>query len=217
VVRPNPWRLFIVYYFVFNSVFALSRIGVPKEINSYPASIPIYILTDGVHTDIVLPSGNAIIDWRKLINTSNDTTMRFVAFGWGDKNFYINTPTWTQLKFSTAFKAVFGLSTSAIHTAFYKGLRPGPYCKMIELNNVQYRRLVDFIRSSFKIDGASNFIHIKTNVAYGYNDAFFDANGRYSLFYTCNTWANNALKSCGQRACLWTIFANGIAYQYRDN
>ena len=32
------------------------------------------------------------------------------------------------------------------------------------------------------------------------NDAFYEAKGRYSLFFTCNTWTNNALKICKQKA-----------------
>ncbi|HXU27639.1 MAG TPA: DUF2459 domain-containing protein, partial [Bacteroidia bacterium] len=49
----------------------------------------------------------------------------------------------------------------------------------------------------------------------GDNDSFYEAVGVYGLFYTCNTWANNGLKYCGQKACLWTPFEKGIFYQYR--
>jgi len=35
------------------------------------------------------------------------------------------------------------------------------------------------------------------------------------LFHTCNTWANNALKACGQKASLWTPFDTGIFYHYQ--
>jgi hypothetical protein len=34
------------------------------------------------------------------------------------------------------------------------------------------------------------------------------------MFHTCNTWANNGLKSCGQKAALWTPFDSGIFGQY---
>jgi hypothetical protein len=50
---------------------------------------------------------------------------------------------------------------------------------------------------------------------YGDNDAFYEAIGSYNLFKTCNTWTNNALKSCGQKACFWTPFESGIFYQYK--
>jgi hypothetical protein len=44
---------------------------------------------------------------------------------------------------------------------------------------------------------------------------FYNAKGRYSLFYTCNTWANQALKSANQKAALWTIFDFGIFQHYK--
>jgi len=201
--------------------FAISFIGVPKENEKKTArpATAIFIVMDGVHTDVVLPVRNQAIDWRNMLKFQNgisqDIKVQFVAFGWGDKNFYINTPTWGQLKFSTAFQAVFGLGTSAIHITFYKKLTESPMCKKIMLSNKQYLRLAAYIKRSFKLDSAGMPINIEPNAAYNNDDAFYDANGRYSLFFTCNTWANNALKACGQKACLWTIFENGIAYQYR--
>ena len=73
-----------------------------------------------------------------------------MAFGWGDKGFYLETKSRVELKFSTAFKA-----------------------------------------------------------------ALYEAKGKYSLFYTCNTWANDGLKSAGLKACYWTVFKGGIFDQYQ--
>lgn len=58
-------------------------------------------------------------------------------------------------------------------------------------------------------------IHIGTHANYGLTDAFYDGVGRYNLFRTCNTWTNDALKACGQKACWWTPFDTGIFRQYR--
>jgi Protein of unknown function (DUF2459) len=71
------------------------------------------------------------------------------------------------------------------------------------------------VSSSFVIDKKGEYKKIITTANYNSNDAFYDANGRYSLFYTCNTWANNALKSCGQKACWWTPFDSGIFNLYK--
>lgn len=211
---------FVLLYLLI--AFALPLIGVLKENEKTSAGLPIaiFLVMDGVHTDVVLPFRNQLVDWRNMIKFQNgirqNTLPQFVAFGWGDKNFYINTPTWAQLKFSTAFQAVCGLSTSAIHTTFYKQLKESAMCKKIMLSGEQYLRLAAYIKCSFKLGADGKPIIIKPNAIYNNDDAFYDANGRYSLFFTCNTWANNALKACGQKACLWTVFENGIAYQYRD-
>ncbi|MDP9081590.1 MAG: TIGR02117 family protein [Bacteroidota bacterium] len=210
---------FVIFTLLYiSSSYILSRISVAEE-TSTSKEIAIYIHTNGVHTDIVVPVKNELCDWSREIKFENtiskDTIAGYVAFGWGDKGFYLNTPTWAQLKFSVAFKAAFALSTSAIHATFYKEIKENADCIKIMISREQYGRLIKYIQSSFKPDSANNIINIKTNANYNRCDAFYEAKGKYNLFYTCNTWANNALKACGQKACLWTPFDSGIFYQYR--
>ena len=45
---------------------------------------------------------------------------------------------------------------------------------------------------------------------FGATDAFYEARGRYSPFFTCNTWSNLALKRAGLPCCVWTPFARPI-------
>jgi uncharacterized protein (TIGR02117 family) len=207
---------FVVLYIL--SAYTFSHISTAKEPGSSP-DVAIYILTNGVHTDVVLPLRNSQIDWSREVKFQNtvskDTTAQYMAFGWGDKGFYLNTPTWAQLKFSVAFKAATGLSTSAIHATFYKNLTEGNDCKKIMISNAQYARLVTYIQNSFKTDPEGHSINIPTHANYNNDDAFYEAKRRYNLFYTCNTWANNALKAAGQKACIWTPFDKGIFYMYR--
>ncbi|MFM7331368.1 MAG: DUF2459 domain-containing protein, partial [Brachymonas sp.] len=40
--------------------------------------------------------------------------------GWGDRNFFLNTPTWDDLTLSTALNATFGLGSAALHINYYK-------------------------------------------------------------------------------------------------
>jgi uncharacterized protein (TIGR02117 family) len=197
--------------------FCLSRITVNAAATS-GTEVTVYIKTNGVHTDIVVPVVNADKDWRPEIayrhTKGNDTTLPYVAFGWGDKGFYLNTPEWKDLRFSTAFNAAFGLSTTAMHTTFYGQLTENNNCRKLVLSREQYRLLVVYIRGSFRNDAAGHVQPIVTNANYGDADAFYEANGTYSLFRTCNTWANSALKACGQRCCLWTAFDTGIFLKY---
>jgi uncharacterized protein (TIGR02117 family) len=198
---------------------SLSRMGVEKEQTSDAQNISIFISTNGVHTDIVMPVKNEVIDWSKVFNYENtkgqDTVAEFIAMGWGDKGFYLETPEWSDLKFSVAFKAAFGLSNSAVHTSFYKRIREDSACKRINISIKQYQRLVDYVKKSLDFDEKGNTFFIKTDAVYGTNDAFYEAGGSYHLFHTCNTWSNNALKSCGQKAAVWTPFDTGIFYQYQ--
>jgi len=195
----------------------LWHIPVPKAAPDAPADVTVYLHTNGVHTDIVLPIKNRQQDWsRQLLFSdipSGDTTMRYIAFGWGDKGFYLDTPTWAELKFSTAFVAAFWLGSSAMHATFFHSLAPGPDTVPLHLSRAEYAELVAYIQRSFRYDAAGRVQHIRGH-SYGQNDAFYEARRVYSFLYTCNTWTNNALKACGQKACLWTPSDKGIFYQY---
>ncbi|WP_027387773.1 TIGR02117 family protein [Chryseobacterium gregarium] len=194
-------------------------IEVPAKDDGQKKEIPVYIYTNGVHTDIVMPVKNNLQDWSAKIpfdNTkSRETDYNFVGIGWGDKGFYLDTPTWADLKFSTAFKAAFWLSESAMHCSYYRTMKEGDDCKMMMISREQYKKLVEFVEKKFDRDSKGNFILIPTNAVYGNNDAFYDAQGTYSFLDTCNTWTNNALKAAGQKAALWTPTDYGIFLHYK--
>lgn len=198
-------------------VLGLSRISVNSDVIEPEKGIEIYLLSNGVHTDIVVPVKTPTTDWSEKVkfqNTkANDTTAKYLAFGWGDKGFYLNTPTWADLKFSTAFYAASGLSTSAMHCTFYKRMKEDEECRKIIITEKQYKALVDFIQNSFQMKNGQ-VIKIETDAVYGNNDAFYEANGSYNLFYTCNTWTNSALKAADQKASLWTVYDKGILMHY---
>lgn len=201
------------------AAFICSRMKVKAE-RGTTNDVSIFILTNGVHADIIVPVKTDQLDWSKQIRFEHtlkkDSMVQYVAFGWGDKEFYIETPTWADLKCKTAFNAILGLNTAAIHTTFYNSLMEGKNCKKINLSKEQYVRLINYIDKSFLKNEIGSYIHLGEEVNYGAYDAFYEAKGRYNLFYTSNTWTNNALKACGQKACLWTPFDWGIFYQYPD-
>lgn len=206
--------LFVLIYAFFTLV--LSIIPVNNSNSKEAKTIDVYILTNGVHTDLVLPMKNSVHNWYGMLNPANtkskDSTANFASFGWGDKGFYIETPNWEDLKIKTAFKALFYLSTSAMHVTFYNQLEENDYCKKIKVSETEYLKLVDYVQSNFDYEnGKPREI---TSTTYGDRDVFFNAKGKYSLFYTCNTWSNEGLKSAGLKAALWTPLDKGIFYHY---
>ena len=210
--------LILVSYGILFSL--LSIIQVNSNQNSIEVSkVDIFILSNGVHTDIVVPVKNDSFNWSKLIKfehtKAKDLTAKYLAIGWGDRGFYLETPTWSDLKVSTALKAASGLSTSALHTTFYKAMKEGVGCKKITIDLNEYKKLIVFINDSFRLNNG-NVTKIDTKAVYGNNDAFYEAKGSYSLFYTCNTWANQALKAANQKAALWTITDSGIFRHYKN-
>lgn len=207
----------VLLYVILALLLPLIPINAKKTTD--PKVVELYILTNGVHTDLVLPVRTSQIDWSQKLPFKNTkgqkTDFRYIAFGWGDKGFYLDTPTWSQLKFSTAFKAAFWLSDSAMHCTYYKQMKEGNDCKKMMLTEQQYQDLIQFIDSRFDKDAAGHYILVPTNAVYGDDDAFYDAKGSYNFTYTCNTWANDGLKVAGQKAALWTATDFGIFWHYK--
>lgn len=208
--------VFIALYFIAAWVF--SRIGV-KEESGQPDELTVYIWSNGVHTDVVMPVRHRLRDWSTalpFINTrGKDTTARYIGIGWGDRGFYLETPTWADLKISTAFKACFWLGRSAVHATYYHKVRESDNCVAMQISEEQYARLIRYIDNTFDPNAAGIPVVIPTNAQYSDADAFYEAKRRYSFLRTCNVWANDALKASGQKAAVWAPFDWGIFHQYR--
>lgn len=181
--------------------------------------VTVYLLSNGVHTDIVVPVENSLFNWKTLVDPANtrgkQADLPWLAMGWGHRGFYLETPTWADLTVGTACNAAFGLGESVLHATFYKDLKESDLCYKLHLSNKQYQQLVDFVQQSFYRNNQGSTVPIATHALYGDNDVFYEAIGKYSLFHTCNTWTNNALKACEKKACVWTPLEWGIFYHYR--
>lgn len=217
VLKFVLFLIVFLFFYILASV-VLSIIPVNKNQTEHVKEYTIYIKSNGVHTDLVLPINTDLKDWSEKIKFENikskDSTHRYLAFGWGDKGFYLDTPEWSDLKFKTAFNAAFNLGTSAMHTTFYNQIQENESCVKIEISKDQYQKLITFIEASFQYDTNGNPIFIEATT-YGKNDSFYEAHRTYNLFYTCNTWTNQALKKADLKAAFWTPTDKGIFYHYQ--
>ncbi len=211
----------IVGFFVIYGIVAFISSRVTVEGKSEDGKkIVVYLMQSGVHTDFVVPVKNELIDWSEVFpreNTKmNDTNTRFVAIGWGDKNFYMNTPEWSDLTVKTAVYCMTGLGTAAIHATYYYEVPTDKPTVKLYLSEKQYKRLIRYIKKTLVKNETDDAVFIKprNRKVVTDNDAYYDANMRYNVFHTCNTWVNNGLKVCNKKACLWTPTSSGIFYQY---
>jgi len=210
--------LFFGLYFL--CAIFLGKIENSRVSSNSPKKYNVLILSNGVHTDIVMPVKNELVNWKYYFPVEKTRGKQnhngWIAFGWGDKGFYLNTPTWADLTVSTALKAVTGLSSTALHVTYRDSIKiDSTNCIKLILNQREFKNLRSFIFKSFQKDKNKKAVYIPTNAVYGDNDAFYESTGTYHLFNTCNTWTNDALKSCNQKACCWTPFESGIFGLYK--
>ncbi|WP_343562160.1 TIGR02117 family protein [Sphingobacterium sp.] len=207
---------FCVLYVV--AEYCLSRLAVSSKKVPMDRNIQVFVKSNGIHTDIVLPVIMKELDWSHIFPYTNTvgkkTGYQYMGIGWGDKGFYLDTPEWKDLKASTAFVAAFGLGQSAIHVTYYNSIRENDLCFGYKINEEQYRVLVKYIYDSLDLHEGKPIL-VDTDAQYDDADAFYEAKGAYSMFYSCNTWTNNALKKADMPAGVWATLDKGILSHYR--
>ncbi len=170
----------------------------------------IYLASNGVHLDIVIPKKN--IDSSLLADIIHKPSENFLGFGWGDKEFYLNTPTWGDLTFNVAFKAVFLKGSSLIHITRYQNIQN--HWIKIKITESELSRLNSYLYESFDFNRNREPILLK-NKGYTSRDNFYKAKGSFSFYKTCNTWVNTGFKKSGLKACFWTPFDFGLMNKYK--
>ena len=182
--------------------------------NPYPAAAPTevdaYIISNGVHTDFLLPVKTTTFDWKTIFDphavADPAVATDYISIGWGDREFYLNTPEWKDLTASRAFHALFGHDGSLIHIEYFSREDVAHFSQRyrLHLTQAQYKTLVNYVLNSTALQyGRAQPI---TGRHYAADDAFFEANGHYNLFTTCNTWTGDGLQIAGVPVSRWTPF-----------
>lgn len=170
--------------------------------------VEIMIGTNGVHTEIVLPLVTAHKDWRGDFPVTDipasGVPYTHVAVSWGERDVFLNTPTWADLTLSTALGALAG-GDALIHVSHYVRPAPGPDNRPLRLRPEEYARLVSRIEAA--IVAPDRRIEHR---GYADWDVFYDAPGRYRWNNTCNQWTSDTLAAAGVRTGWWTPFAGGV-------
>jgi uncharacterized protein (TIGR02117 family) len=195
---------FVVFYI---ALIVVGMFPVNRDFVETPDGIEIFVHCNPIHSDILIPIKTELYDWRTEfpaecfpIDVPYATHM---AFGWGDRGFYIETPTWSDMKVSTACNAILWPSETVMHVSLCVQPSVGHDTKSVKISDEQYVKLVKYIRDSFESDSASKPKPIP-GVSYGASDAFFAGSRSYHLFQTCNCWTGNALEAAGVKTGWFT-------------
>jgi uncharacterized protein (TIGR02117 family) len=210
-MRPQSRRLIALLMTPIGLYFAaagvLSHVPVNRDWREPTDGVTIYLASNGIHTGLVVPVTSAGIDWRQRVRASDlpDPALagKWLLFGWGDRDFYQNTPTWRDLRPGTALSALIGSGQTLVHVYHFDDFYADADMRPLRLTTEEYRRLSDFIERSFA--DTRDVIP-----GYGPSDVFYAGVGRYSILRTCNVWTGDALKAAGVKTAVWSPFPGGI-------
>jgi uncharacterized protein (TIGR02117 family) len=185
-----------------------------------PCDYKVCVSNLGIHSDIIVPVQNQLFDWRKYlslkdIGKTDNPDYRYLAFGWGEQDFYMNSPSRIDLKISGAFKALFWPNAAVMRVEGYQKLPKHLDIKCFGVSKTGYLNLVNFIQDTFKTDGQNR----KNRLGYGIspNVSYFAANGIYSLVRNCNSWTAEGLDIAGVNTPIFPSYSGAIMWHLHDN
>ncbi|WP_114520126.1 TIGR02117 family protein [Altererythrobacter sp. ZODW24] len=171
--------------------------------------VEIMVETNSVHTALVLPLVSDAKDWRSEFPASDVDAAHLpythVSISWGEREVFLNTPTWSDLSPMTALRIVGVGGEGLLHIAHYVRPAPSDDLRPMRITDEQYRQLVAEIERSIGRNPER-----KSYPGYNAQDVFYDAPGEYSVTNTCNQWTSNTLAAAGIKTGWWTPLAGGV-------
>ncbi len=166
----------------------------------------ILLLANPIHTDIALPVDDEVrAAFADLVPSGLPVDMpgvEYLIIGWGGRSFYIETPTWGDIRPLPVLKAL-TIDRSVLHVSVAGHIDTGhPTVRPLVVTQEGRKRMIAAIRDSFIRDGGLPVAI--PGAAYGFDDAFFEAKGAFNAFLGCNTWTAAVLRAGGVRTGWWT-------------
>ena len=170
----------------------------------------VYVIDHGLHTGLVIETRFVLESLGLEDSVYRD--YRFVEFGRGDAGFYQEE----QPAFSTTLAALFVSTPAVIHIRGYNNPpdRRYPLSQTLEvrLSKPALEKLINAVVQSFALSDEGKAIEVGKGVDARSN--FFQANGTYHMFYTCNNWTAEMVELADYPINhRWAFFAGSVMRQ----
>lgn len=165
----------------------------------------ILLLSGAIHTDIAIPLDDRLRTRFAFLESAgipvSDPAAQWLIFGWGGRSFYLETPTWADLKPMPVFRAL-TIDSSVMHVDVAGSIsETHPAVTVLAVGGEGFEQLLGFVDDSFiRENGAVLPVGGR---GYGDYDRFFEARGYFNALFGCNTWTAAALRNGGLRTGFW--------------
>lgn len=167
----------------------------------------ILVLSNPIHTDIALPVDADVLARFGFVAERgvpiDAPGARWLILGWGGRDFYLQTPTWADVKLGPLLKGV-TLDRSVLHVDV-AGQIPlhHPAVRAFQVDGRDFQAMLDAIEASFARGVGGRPIAVPDR-AYGETDAFYEAEGLFNALVGCNAWTSRVLRAGGLKVGVWT-------------
>ena len=165
----------------------------------------ILVVSNAIHTDIAIPIDAGLRSRFAFLREAgvplDHPGARWLVLGWGGRAFYLETPTWADLKPLPLLKAL-TIDRSVLHVDVAGAIAASnPAVRGFYVDEAGQERLLAVIEASFARDAGAP-VPVPDR-SYGETDRFFEANASFNAFLGCNTWTAAALRAAGLRTGWW--------------
>lgn len=182
-----------------------------REISSSQELYTLYLVNNGWHQELALPQVRCGVEGGPK---GSPQGRGYFLVGWGDREFFLNTPYLEMLTLQKTFRALFLPSSSVVKISTLQGRpRTGPTVREIPVTGEMLCRIYRFM-----VEERISDVPLPAEMSHpAYGEArFFPAKSRYSLLYTCNNWSGRALRKAGIPTGIWTPWTAGVGPSVRQ-
>lgn len=173
--------------------------------------VELFVETNGVHVSLIIPMQAAGEDFSDIIRPSDlkypEIYGTHAMIGWGDDAVYRSGESWAKVRIADILNAATGSEQTLLHVYHRTNPRAASHRRALRVTQTQYRYIAREIRATFRLNADRGSA---ASSAYGDNDLFYAATGRYSAVNTCNEWVGSLLRGAGVRVGRWTPFSGGV-------
>jgi uncharacterized protein (TIGR02117 family) len=209
------WPMFVLgLYFIASLIGGL--IPVNRNWVAPTNGATLYLHDNGIHTSIIIPCAPSGGEHACLfpVNEDKEHPTRWQMIGWGDRDFYLGTPTWRDLDFKTAVVAIIGSGQTLVHVDNLTAL-PNFGIKALKVDTATSTKIVSAVYWSAATD-TSIGPRLSPLKGYGLHDIFYEGSlyrfRNYSILYTCNNWVSEILANAGVKTGYWTPLPFGVMW-----
>ncbi|MGF9563545.1 TIGR02117 family protein [Neorhizobium sp. JUb45] len=197
--------ILVVVFAVAVGTFVPRPLFAPERAVSTGDTRRILVLSNPIHTDIAIPLNDETRAAYAYLGSSGipvaDPRAEWLVIGWGGRSFYLETPTWADLKPMPVFRAL-TVDRSVMHVDIAGPIdETHPSVRAFDLSPVEFQNLSGFIQGSFVREQGE--VALIPGAGYGGYDQFFEAHGSFNALVGCNTWTAGALRAAGLRTGVW--------------